>query len=413
MSLHSGLYPYMHGSISNKESVRLNHEDASILRFFRNQGYRIGWFGKDNHAYERATLDAFLDANTSRRREAFRAYTPYVPPHWYGASPWPNSELFPTKTTDDAIAFMTTQNDDRPFFIGLSLFDPHPPYFAPAEYVAHYLPDSLTIPSFIHPDSLNARLAIHYRALAFDQMSEATLRATMAHYYASIEWGIDHQIGRLFSALETADLAQETMVIFTSDHGDFMGEHGMVRKGMFLHDALLHVPFIWYAPGRIVSGHRTRVLAQGVDLFPTLIDMIQPNLTEEAFPGRSLRPFLEGQAEYNPSHAIFAEAGYDTLGAMYFREPEPPHFSPTSSESKPFHTRVFARLTTPRFKTAMIRTDDWKLVLSETDPPELYRMNDTETWSKNLARDSAFDPQISTLRRRLNENGFRGSFRTD
>ena len=96
------------------------------------------------------------------------------------------------------------------------------------------------------------------------------------------------------SALSSKGLVENTIVLFTADHGDFMGQHRAVRKAMFLYDALLHVPMIWHVPGIAVNGRRTQALAQGIDIFPTIVDLTggKPN---SDLPGRSLKPILTGQ----------------------------------------------------------------------------------------------------------------------
>ncbi|MFK7844852.1 MAG: sulfatase [Rhodothermales bacterium] len=400
MSMHSGQYPHQHGSISNKESIRFTSLDGTLLGYFKQKGYKLGWFGKDNHSYDRSLLDQTLDANTSRKREAFRAYTPYIPPFWYSNTPWPQKELFPVKTTDDAIEFIKDVEHEDPFFMVLSLFDPHPPYFAPAAYTAHYPPDDLTLPPYINPEELNPRLADQHRAFLYNEMPEATLRATMAHYYAAIEWGIDYQVGRLMKALETEGIADDTIVIFTSDHGDFMGEFGMVRKSMFMYDALLHVPLIWYAPGRIKAGHQTDVIAQGVDLYPTLLDMVEQG-SPEHLPGRSLLPFMNGEPERNPDHVVFAGAGYNDLPEGYFASPEPPFYDPPSDNAKPFHSRILSLTTPPRHRTAMVRNAEWKLIMSETHAPELYHMAGGWQEKKNLANVAQHQAVLKELQHSL------------
>src|SRR5260370_13217583 len=73
--------------------------------------------------------------------------------------------------------------------------------------------------------------------------------------------------------LYTKRLIENTVVLFTADHGDFMGHHRAVRKAMFLYDALLHVPMIWHVPGIAGRGGRAAALAQGIDIFPPLVDL--------------------------------------------------------------------------------------------------------------------------------------------
>ena len=396
MSMFSGLYPHEHGALSNKGPVvRLASAENTLLGYFKEKDYRIGWFGKDNHTFTREVLDATLDGNSSRRREAFRAYATHTAPHWSSTSPWPKEELYAYKTTTDALDFIK-ENREGPFFTVLSLFDPHPPYFAPAEYVTHYPLDSIDIPERIAPELLSERLSQHSRAMLFDQLTESDLRNTMAHYYAAIEWGVDHQVGRILSMLQELDIEDNTIVVFTSEHGDFMGEYGMVRKGMFLYDALLHVPFIWQAKGQIAEGIISDALTQSVDILPTLIELTggSPLLTS----GASLATLLTGkEKDFSYNRTIFASAGYTAIPPEYFDSPETPYYSSLPESVRPFHSRILGLQTMPTSRTIMARTRDWKLILSETHPPELFYMDEGWTEGYNMAADTQYTDVFNRL----------------
>src|SRR2546421_13111194 len=127
--------------------------------------------------------------------------------------------------------------------------------------------------------------------MKFDKISDTDLTETMRYYFASIEGMVDHQVGRIMTTLSTKGLIENTVVLFTSDHGDFMGQHRAVRKAMFLYDALLHVPMIWHVPGLTGRGRRLQALAQGIDIFPTLGDLTGGELKWH-LPGRSLKPLF-------------------------------------------------------------------------------------------------------------------------
>ena len=402
MSMFSGLYPHEHGALSNKgPSVRFSSADNTLLGYFNEKGYRLGWFGKDNHTYTRQVLDALLDGNSSRKREAFRAYSPHTPPHWASSSPWPQSELFAYKTTTDAIHFIST-NSEGPFFAVLSLFDPHPPYFAPADYIARYPIDDIQLPEYSDPALLSDRLSNHKRAMLFHLITERELKNTMAHYYAAIEWGVDHQVGRILDSIAELGIENNTIVVFTSEHGDFMGEFGMVRKGMFLYDALLHVPFIWLAKGMIEEGIQSDALTQSVDLLPTLIELTGGDLP--SYSGVSLAGILKGaKKEISADRTIIASAGYTPIPSNYFHSPEAPYFESTTGESRPFHSRILDLQTSPKSRTLMARTKDWKLILSETTPPELYRMDSGRREKNNLAHLPEHAHILDRLRNRAQE----------
>ncbi len=368
VSMFSGLWPHQHGKLTNKSGKSIESLEGSLLGYFRGLGYRVGWVGK-NHTYARECLGQ-LDLWRDRAREPFRAYSKFVPPYWHSDTFWPDDQCHPQLNTADAIEFMGSARAGEPFFLHLSYFDPHPPYMASSEYSSRYCSKDMQIPPFVPPEKISERLAEHCRALHYDRIGDTDLTETMRYYYASIQWGVDSQVGRILQTLEKKGLAENTIVLFTSDHGDFMGEHRMVRKAMFHYDALLHVPLIWYAPGRVPAGARVKNLTQGIDLFPTLVDLTGGRIARE-FPGRSLKPFLEGGSRREDDFAVIASAAYSDLPPDYFDHPEPA-YNPDSDV--PFHTRVEQLTWKAENRTAMARTNDWKLILNETRPPELYHM---------------------------------------
>lgn len=143
-----------------------------------------------------------------------------------------------------------------------------------------------------------------------------------------------------------------------------MGSHGMVRKGMFLYDSLLHVPMIWRLPGRAGAGTRNRAMAQRVDLFPTFADYTGRKSSVE-LPGRSLRPYIEGGRDDDPHRGVFASAGYGELGVAELNLP----LDPDEADRVPRHTQVMNRTMAVDHRTSMIRTAEWKLILSESRGP--------------------------------------------
>jgi arylsulfatase A-like enzyme len=202
----------------------------------------------------------------------------------------------------------------------------------------------------------------------------------LRYYHASVEWGVDHQIGEILKALEHKGITNKTILVFTSDHGDFMGEYHMVRKGMFLYDALLHVPMIWYAPGYIKKGISLDYMTQNVDIFPTLLDLAGMKVPDH-LSGRSLSRILQGQLPLHDDCTVYASAVYGDLPEDYWDHPEP-YFNPDSPV--PFHTRIEDLTWTSQYRTIMARTRNWKLILSESHEPELYRMDNDHAEKENL-----------------------------
>jgi len=291
-SVFSGRYPHEHGSLTNQGRPFLSWPDT-MCEHFQRRGYRSGWVGK-NHTYEKSEL-AKLDTASIRAREPFRAYNGFIPPHWHTDVYWPEEDCYPQVNSDHAIDFIR-KSKDEPFFLHVSYFDPHPPYMAPAAYTSCYISANMHLPGYVAPGALSERLEEFATAMGQDHMTRADMTETLRYYYAQIEWG-GRQAGR--PAVERPGAARpgrEHDLLFSSDHGDFMGTHRMVRKGMFLYNLLLHVPMIWWVPGRLAKGRRTNAIAQGIDIFPTLADLSGGKLGQD-LPGRSLKPFLHGEKD--------------------------------------------------------------------------------------------------------------------
>ncbi|MDZ7722268.1 MAG: sulfatase-like hydrolase/transferase [candidate division KSB1 bacterium] len=367
-----------------------------MLGFFRERGYKLGWIGK-NHTFQDHCLRE-LDVWNERARESFRRYNAYVPPCWHSDMYLEEEKLHGTITTQKSIEFIR-QKKDEPFFLHISYFDPHPPYFAPSAYTSRYCSQDIHLPPSVLPKP-SARLNDYAKALHYDQLTDSDLTETLRYYYASVEWGVDYQVGRVLKTLRDTGLEDNTIVLFMSDHGDFMGDFRMVRKGMFLYDALLHAPLIWHAPGLIKQGQRVANLVQGVDIFPTFLDLID-NKTNPNMPGRSLVPFLQGKSKEEPEYTIYASAAYSDLKDDYFQNPEP---RIDLESGDPFHTRIYRRTWKADQRTAMARTRDWKLILNESQPPELYNMNSGYLETENLAKSPEYTKVRKTLEQRIKNN---------
>ena len=386
-SVFSGRYPHEHGSLTNQGRPFLSWS-GNMCEYFQRRGYKTGWVGK-NHTYERSELKN-LDYASIRDREPFRAYNGTVPPHWHTDVYWPEQDCYPQVNSDQAIDFIRQSKDD-PFFLHVSYFDPHPPYMAPADFTSRYLSANMHLPDYVPPGALSKRFEEFSHAMGQDRITRADLTETLRYYYAQIEWGVDKQVGRLLHTLEQEGLAENTIVLFSSDHGDFMGTHRMVRKGMFLYDSLLHVPMIWWAPGRIPKNQRTGALAQGIDFFPTLADMSGGDIPSD-LPGRSLKPFIHGERDAD-NQVIYTSTGFDDLDDEQLNLT----LTPKDTKAVPRHTQVLRKHFVPKYRSKMIRNQEWKLILNESHPTELYKMDGGRVEKQNVGG----QPQFASTRRAL------------
>src|SRR5262249_6063226 len=158
------------------------------------------------------------------------------------ASEGPEAEQTDGKIATEVVKLLEA-NKDRPFFLACGFFRPHTPYVAPKKYFAMYPPDSLKLPEVPanHREGLPAP-AFGSAKPEQDKMTDAQRRQALQAYYASVSF-MDAQLGQLLDALDRLKLADRTIIVFTSDHGYHLGEHGLWQK-MSLFENSTRVPLV-------------------------------------------------------------------------------------------------------------------------------------------------------------------------
>ncbi len=162
----------------------------------------------------------------------------------------------------------------QPFFLAVGLFRPHTPYVAPKDYFEMYPTKKIVVPTV--PDGYLETLPRPARASLTRKKDQVNLADDLARqaiqaYYASITFA-DAQVGRILDALKETGLADNTIVLFTSDHGYHMGEHGYWQKTTLFENAA-HVPLIIAGPGTTAKGRTAKTPAEMVDFYPTLAEL--------------------------------------------------------------------------------------------------------------------------------------------
>jgi arylsulfatase A-like enzyme len=183
---------------------------------------------------------------------------------------------------------------------------PHHPFDPPEPWDLMYNPDEMELlPGWLGAVPERDR-SYHSGFFPNHQLTEVTLRRITAFYYASISQ-IDHQIGRMIDLLRYKGLYDDTVIVFTSDHGEYLGFHHMILKGCYLYEPLVRVPLIVKFPGSPDAGSIRDTLVSGIDLAPTLIhqagvepppDMQGLNLADE----RADRPLVFAQDHRQPMY---------------------------------------------------------------------------------------------------------------
>lgn len=219
-----------------------------------------------------------------------------------------------------AIEFMRGQRQFTPWLMSVNIYQPHAPYWPTAEYLGHYNPDTIASPNYHEGEldnkpiyqKIDHRGAHGGNGLSFANTSDHDHRKIKAAYYAMIEQ-IDTEVGRMLETLEETGQSDNTIVIFMSDHGDMLGDHGIFLKGPYFYEGAIRVPMILRWPGRYKAGLRSDALVEMVDLAPTLLEAAGLPIPV-GVQGRSLTPLLTGQTTRHRD-SIYSEF-FDSL-ALY------------------------------------------------------------------------------------------------
>lgn len=348
--LMTGRWPYQTGVIDNAYPLR--RSEYSLGEAFRDAGYRTGYVGKW-HLDARGAEGHALKPD-GEERHGFAEWHA-----WYNTNPhFDRSHTYDPKTgrqripagynatlmTDDAIAFIE-RNKGRPWMLVLSLNPPHPPFHdAPPELLRNYPESELQL----RPNTVEAVT----RGVGGRGRS---VRRDLAGYNAHIE-GVDLEIARLMEFLERNGLSGDTIVVYTSDHGEMLGAQNRTGKRL-PHDESCRVPFVVRMPGR-TTGKRTDVLLGTIDIYPTLCGMAGIPVPASCV-GRDLSGAARDEPVDGPEHQFLM------------------HVSKMHASGGVNHTSpIFRGIRTRRYTYACGEIGRWCLYDNEEDPYQLRNLAD-------------------------------------
>ena len=283
--------------------------------------------------------------------------------------------------TDRAMAFIEAAGDE-PWCLHLSYIKPHWPYVAPAPYHDMFGPDAVMDPvrderERADPNPVVAAFMDHGESVAF---SRDEVRATVIPAYMGLVKQLDDHVGRLVAFLSDRGLLDDTTIAFTSDHGDYLGDHWLGEKELF-HEQSVRIPLIVVDPGShadATRGTRSNLPAESVDLIPTFLEALGAEIPDERLEGRSLMPAIRGETAEGWRDAVFAECDFSVRPARLALGASPP-------ESRGF----------------MVRTDGWKYVEWLCAPPQLFDLDADPEEYRDLGRDPGYGKIREEMRGRL------------
>ena len=404
-SILSGLFPNTTGVVANYEAhtpLVMPENTKLIADFLGPDGYVCGYTGKwhlptgdDRRGFTdyAARLSRWdVDSEESDDAVAFgrrigldigNTYTEYLSkapddPMGGGATTLPLAHHCSTLMASRAAEFVRSrEGEDRPFLLTYSCIEPHPLgmvyNIAPCPFDRMYDPEDMYLPETCRdplvPLIMGKR---NYAGLKpTDEYSDGEIRRMIAGYYGAVSY-VDYLLGIILEALISTNQLENTLVIFTSDHGEMLGDHRMLKKGAIMFEEMIRIPLLILAPGYSPTSdpieRRTEQLVSHVDLVPTILDYCgQP--VPSGLPGRSLRPLLEGEdTQLRDGLAI------------------------------EFHSNHWGN---ERYPLRAWRTQDWKYVETIGGDDELYHLAEDPLETRNLADTPAAADQKNRMKNAL------------
>ena len=366
-SLMTGTYPSTHGMwdcthTQHKEWVDVREHLTYWSQTLEAAGYSTGYFGKW-HVEQSKQLERFgwheYDVRCGSARPKPTPGTQVVVPK----DGYPDYVLCAEGQADGGTSahpafekgidfIRRNARAGRPFCCFVSASEPHDPYIPPKPFLDRYdIPNVRLSPTL--RDELTGKPEVLKRMRdVWQGLTDDDWRRVSACYWAVITY-LDHEVGRILHVLRETGADRDTVVVFTSDHGDMLGGHGLATKGVgTAYEEVYNIPLLIRAPGMQAGKEESSTLTSLVDLGPTLLDLAGVDPLPECH-GKSLRPVLAGDADPSQWHDAYAE----------------------------FFGQRFV------YTQRIVWHDPWKYVFSPGGIDELYNLAEDPHERRNLARE--------------------------
>jgi arylsulfatase A-like enzyme len=419
MSMLTGIYPSNTGLLFN--NVFMEDKYENVFSAAKQNGYKTMLIGKD-HAYAKGQIGgepgehpAYMDSIFDQMYLAFHMdYQPLevqkdlpdVLP-WFkandefkrlwgcDAAPWDSSQSISARMCEVAEAYIREwdkdqSNQDQPFAMWLSFPDPHEYYQAPYDVVASIDPESIELPPNWQSDMGNRSEYIQFMHWFFNHggVSEAEAKKLIRIYLAMCK-NVDMQLEKLFSYLKQSGIWENTLIIFTSDHGDFNGEHQLLQKFNAGYDGCCRVPLLVALPGKSIAGRRFADPVNLADLPSTICELMGWNRFARD-QGRSLVDVILSP-EYAKREYTVVESGV-------------PGDSLTLDDIRNFPEHRYDAIPQARYcynaphrfsgKMYAVRSTDYKLIVRQGQKMEFYDMRNDPWEQRNIGDDPMYQAEI-------------------
>jgi len=428
----TGRYPHRTGCLDN--GLPLPRDERCLPEFGAFEEYATGYVGKwdlgdevfSQHGFEEwAAIEDQYRASYAKHRspDATSAYGEFLADQGFdpdaesgfgddpGETPifsrqfstgLPEEYGKPHFVADRASAFIRRHRDE-PFLLSVNFLEPHPPFTSPRD--DQYDPDSIPLPPNFDHDGLadqSAYLRARREAIeagegdSLDGVStgldanptEDDWRELVSRYWGLVSL-VDTHVGRILRTLEACGLRNETIVAFTSDHGEHMGSHRLGGKRTMLEESA-GVPLLIRVPWSHCSGERVARPVSQIDLVPTLLDAAGGS-PGDRLDGESWMPWFRGAGEL-PSRDVFVESQFVDV---------PDGVDTRVGGAEHHYGDAFTREAVTRYERAIVTPDRLKHVYRPDDRDALYDLDADPGERENLVDDPAMSEPLETLRKRL------------
>ena len=389
-SMFTGRYPTATHVRTNHNTLDMYYK-KDMLEVFKEQGYKTALVGK-NHAHVKGKdfdycEEYFHWGKNQRDTQEDKDFAFFLNNKARGqyleATPFPAEAQNPVKMVTKALAWAEQQKDSA-FFMWVSMPEPHNPYQISEPYFSMFSPEKI-------PATLTSRNDLSKKGNKYEILAELEdtacpnlakdLPRLRGNYLGMLRL-IDDQTKRLIEGFKAAGLYENTIFVILSDHGDYCGEYGLIRKGAGVPECLTRIPMIW--AGYNIHPQKSPMDAHVsiADVFPTICTAIGADIPL-GVQGRSLWPMLTGKSYPKKEFSsVIVQQGF---GGEDFTRDEPLTFAKEGA-LQPNKIAHFDELNTwtQSGTERMVRKDDWKLVLDNYGRGELYNLKADPSEINNL-----------------------------
>ncbi len=362
--------------------VGKNHSHLSPDRTDHWVGYGHG--GQDNNGSKTPENEAF-----DRFLGSTKLYSHLEP------APGTVENQLPYRMVTDAAQWISTLNNE-PFLMWFSMAEPHNPYQTCEPFYSMFPPE--TLPALRTGAADMVTKGPEYQLLA-EMMEQGHVGYSenldrLHSIYHGMLYMIDTQIERLCDELKAQGVYDNTIIVFVSDHGDYVGEYGLMKKGVGLDDVLARIPMQWTGPGIVANAAPHDAHVSLVDIFPTFCEIIGAEIPI-GVQGRSLWPLLRGK-EY-PREEFSSIIAQDGFGGMYYTKEDGEDYIAEGAVHK--EPGFFDELNTwtQSGTMRMLRNGDWKLVYDMDGNGQLYNVKEDPSEIVNLFANSRYSAEWDRL----------------